>query len=114
MFKNFPGGENTGTRTRHFNSHEKLPLFRGSQPHGSLLSPSTPLGNVLTANLEPHFSLLLAHIRDEDKRPWEGAGGFCRGWRSGASGLLWAVQSDSSRLSGPVVRILRKTAARLR
>ena len=114
MFKKFPGGENTGTRTRHFNSHKKLPLFRGSQPHGSLLSPSTLLGNVLTANLERHFSLLLAHIRDGDKRPWEGAGGFCRGWRSGASGLLWAVQSDSSRLSGPVVRILRKTAARLR
>ena len=113
MFKNFPGGESAGTRTRHFNSHEKLPLFRGSQPHGSLLSPSTPLGNILTTNLEPHFSLLLSHIRDGDKHPWEGAGGFCRGRHLGASGLLWAVQSDSFRLSGPVVRILRKTAAKL-
>lgn len=62
--KNFPDGESIGIRTRHLNSYEKLPLFSGSQPHCSLLFPSTHLRNVLTTNLDPSLlSFPPAHIR---------------------------------------------------
>lgn len=113
MFKNSPGGDRVGTSARHLNSFEKLPLFRGPQPHCSLLFPSALLGNVLTADLEP-LLLLSSSTSEAGWCPGEGLEvpteemGCCPGeapevitkagvrGQVGVPGLLW-TQRNSSR-----------------